>query len=243
MMELSVDTSTHGASVALSEQGVVLTDFSWVTARNHTRELVPNILRLVGEQGAKIGDIKSVAVAIGPGSFNGLRVGITTAKGLAFALRIPLIGIGTLELMAYPHMDCGLPICSILPMGRTEIAAAVFAVQNGRYSKVVGEHLTTISDLSARLSRKTAFCGDIRPEDRTRLQAALGPEAVFPDPSPARSRAFYLAEMAWCRIKMGESDDPSTLHPLYLRKPSITKPVRRGTHALSDMWTGSQGRS
>lgn len=240
-MELSIDTSTHEASIALSEKGVLRGDLSWGTARNHTRELIPNILRLLEGQGVRIADLRAVAIAIGPGSFNGLRVGIATAKGLAFALRIPLIGIGTLELIARPGAAYGLPICAILPMGPTEIAAAIFMPRGNQLIKTAEEHLTSITRLCARISHKTIFCGDIRPQDRTQIQEILESRAVFPQAPPVRSRAAYLAEMAWCRIEMGESDDPSTIHPLYLRKPSITKPVRRETHALSDMWKGSQG--
>lgn len=240
-MELSIDTSTSEASIALSEKGTVRADLSWRTARNHTRELIPNILRLLGGQGIRPADLRALAVAIGPGSFNGLRVGIATAKGLAFALCLPLVGVGTLELIARPCAVYGLPVCAILPMGPVEVAAAVFIPQGERFTKAMEEHLTSIAHLCARIPGKTVFCGDIRPEDRTLVREMLGPAAVFPEASPVRSRAAYLAEIAWCRIEMGQSDDPEAIHPLYLRKPSITKPDRRKTHALSDMWEGSQG--
>lgn len=240
-MELSIDTSTHEAGIALAEKGTLRADISWRTDRNHTRELIPYILRLLADQGVRTIDVRALGVAIGPGSFNGLRVGIATAKGLAFALGIPLVGIGTLELTAFSCAEYGLPICAVLPMGPREVAAAVFAPQGGRLTKAVDEHLTSIGELCARISGRTVFCGDIRPEDRFQIRKMLGPRAVFPEAPRVESRAACLARMVWCRIEMGQSDDPAAIHPLYLRKPSITKPARRGTHALSDMWKGSQG--
>ena len=109
-MELAIDTSTETASIALSSEGTAVAEFTWHAGQNHTAELTPGINCLLQQAKLGIGDITGVIVARGPGSFNGLRVGMGMAKGLAFALGIPLVGIGTLEVEAYPHAASGTPV-------------------------------------------------------------------------------------------------------------------------------------
>jgi len=90
-MELSIDTSSATANIALSHKGEILALLIWQTARNHTIELLPNLICLLQQAKVELGSIEAIIVAKGPGSFNGLRVGISTAKGLASALNIPLL--------------------------------------------------------------------------------------------------------------------------------------------------------
>ena len=89
-------------------------------------------------------ELNQAGLSLAVGSFNGLRVGMSTAKGLAFALSIPLVGISTLELEAYPYAATGLPVCPMLSAGRGEIAAALFQSTRGRWRRLVDEHITTI---------------------------------------------------------------------------------------------------
>ncbi len=147
-MELAIDTSTNKASLALSEQGKVIDEFKWLTNRNHTVELVPNINEMLGKYRLSITDISTVTVARGPGSFNGLRVGLATAKGLAFSLGISLVSVSTLEISAFSHSSSGMPICAILQAGRGEIASAIFHKPANNWQKLVTEHVTTIAILS-----------------------------------------------------------------------------------------------
>ena len=101
-MELAIDTSTDFAGIALSSEGDVITELTWHSPQNHTVELVPNIDKMLKQSNITPESLNAVFVAKGPGSFNGLRVAMSTAKGLAFSLNIPLIAISTLEVEAYP---------------------------------------------------------------------------------------------------------------------------------------------
>ena len=125
-MELAIDTSTDFATIGLSREGETIAELAWRSGQNHTTELVPSIVRLLNHTKLDPQSLGAVFVAKGPGSFNGLRVGMSTAKGLAFALRIPLIGIVTLEIEAYPFGFTRLPLCPIHNAGRGEIAAALY---------------------------------------------------------------------------------------------------------------------
>ena len=224
-MELSIDTSTDTASIALSACGVTQAEMSWTAGQNHTVELMPSIIHLLSQAKTDIGQLKAVIVAIGPGSFNGLRVGVGTAKGLAFALEIPLVGIGTLEVEAYPYAPTALPICPLQPAGRGEIATATFQQVDGIWRRLAGERITTIDELCNSIDTATIFCGRFPDDYATRLKELLGGRAIVYNKT--MRRAGFLAELGWQRLERGEADEVATLQPLYLRRPAISKP-RKG---------------
>ena len=124
-MLLAIDTSTDITSLALLRDGGGLTELTWRCQQNHSVELMPHLVELLDKDRADIQSIDGVIVARGPGSFNALRVGVSTAKGLAFSLNIPIVGVSTLEAEAYRHRETDLPICSLSNAGREEIAAAI----------------------------------------------------------------------------------------------------------------------
>jgi len=234
-MELAIDTSTNIASIALADHGEIVADLKWQTHHNHTVELIPRLRELLDRNQAVIRDIRAIIIASGPGSFNGLRVGMATAKGLAYALDCHLVAVGTLEAIAIAHAESAIPVCPILPAGRQEIATATFRKVKGEWKKTVSEYITTISALSAQIKSATLFCGEITEEQKEELLQSAGGFASFPGENPACSRAGYLAVIGWCKIEADETDEPSTIQPLYLRKPSITRPKRRKNDAMSDM--------
>jgi len=99
-MLLAIDSSTHYASVALHDGDRLLSEHTWLANQDHTRTLLPNIQQLLTDSRAEMNRVSAVAVALGPGSFNGLRVGLSTAKALALAGGLPMVGVPTLELLA-----------------------------------------------------------------------------------------------------------------------------------------------
>lgn len=223
-MQLAIDTATDTAGLALVGEGHILAEYSWRCGRNHTITLLPHLVNLLAETGQDIKQLSSVTVALGPGSYNGLRVGISAAKGLAWSLQIPLAGISTLEAIAFQHAASGIPICPILRAGRGEVAAARYQTQDGEWRQLAGEHLTTPEALAAGIMARTLFCGDISPEVHDHLQGILGERAAFTLPATEMRRAGYLAELGRQRIAAGSIDDPSGLSPIYLRRPHITQP-------------------
>jgi tRNA threonylcarbamoyl adenosine modification protein YeaZ len=221
-MELAIDTSTDFCSIALSRQGETIAELVWHSGQNHTVELVPNIAHLLSQTRVNPESLKAVFVAKGPGSFNGLRVGISTAKGLAFALNIPLVGISTLEVEAYPFAFTKLPICPVHNAGRGEIATALYQ-QSDDWRCLAEEHITTADALCQQIRRKTLFCGEIPLSVVEQLQQNLGKQAVIPNPEARLRHASYLLSLSWRRLTRGEQDDAASLQPLYLRQPPITQ--------------------
>jgi tRNA threonylcarbamoyladenosine biosynthesis protein TsaB len=221
-MELSIDTSTDWGGVAVSQQGAIMAEITWKPGHNHTVELYPNIRRLLEAAHTDIKSITAVFVAIGPGSFNGLRAGISAAKGLAFSLDIPVKGISTLEIEAYPFAYSKLPVCPMHDAGRGEIAAAIYRYGD-RWQCLNEEHLTTIDKLPEETTGKTIFCGEIPSGAVEKIKSMLAEKAVIPDPEARLRRPSILATLGWRYLQSNGGDNLSTLQPIYLRQPPITQ--------------------
>jgi len=221
---VAIDTSTANASLALFQNGEVVAELSWRSSLNHSVELLPSLDNLLCRAGWKIGDLKAIVVARGPGSYNGLRVGLATAKGLAFGLGIPLVGVSTLEVMAYPWSATGLPVCALLGAGRGEVAAARFRTVAGQWTTTEDEHITSLSAVCAATAERTVFCGELNDEMSKEITERLGDLAVLPSAAARLRRAAYLAELGQARLDRGEADPVAALEPHYLRKPPITMP-------------------
>jgi tRNA threonylcarbamoyladenosine biosynthesis protein TsaB len=221
-MELAIDTSTAIASLAISAKGEVQAELTWHAGRSHTMELMPNVVHLLHLAKAEVKDIGGIIVAKGPGSFTGIRVAVSTAKGLCFALGVPLVGISTLEVEAFAHAATSLPICPILNAGRGEIAVALFQMQGEKWHRLVAEHITSVDALCSEIGARTIFCGEIDPEVAQGLKERLGSKAVILHGGALLRRAGYLAELGWRQLEAEDFDDAATLQPLYLRKPAVT---------------------
>lgn len=227
-MQLAIDTSTDTAGLALVADGELLFEITWHCGRNHTRQLMPNLAHLLHQTGVATSALTAIVVALGPGSFNGLRVGVSAAKGLAFALDIPIVGIGSLEAAAYQYASTGLPVCAIFGAGRGEIATATYRLRRNQWASLAAERLTTASKLAGEMTEKTLFCGDTSIVSvAVELKERLGAKAVLPSPTTGLRRAAFLAELGLKRLQAGDVDDAATLQPVYLRRPSITTAKHR----------------
>jgi len=222
-MELAIDTSSNFVGVVVSHKGEVLASLAWQTTRNHTVELLPNLVCLLQQAKVELDCIEAIIVAKGPGRFNGLRVGISTAKGLASALNIPLLGVNTLEVEAYPFAFTGLPLRPIQKAGREEIATALYRQKHNEWQCLETENLTTVEAVCRRIRQKTLFCGEIPADIIGEIQRKLGKQAIISQ-NNSPSRASSLAILGWRKLSSREQDDPVTLQPLYLRPPHVTKP-------------------
>jgi len=231
-MILAIDSSTDTASLALARDGKVLAQVSWRCGQNHSVELLPRLTQLLDEAKVSLKDASCIIVAKGPGSFNGLRVGLSTAKGLAFSLGVPIVGISSLETEAYGHAQSDLPICPVFNAGRGEIAIALYQKKDNEWRQLTPEHITTVDALSAEISEKTLFCGEYVATIARRLKEKLKGKAVIA--ADEMRSAVSLIELAKPRIDAGDYDDPATLQPIYLRRPAITKPKRRQKYANGD---------
>ena len=225
-MLLAIDTSTDTASLALVENNEVLAELTWRCGQNHTAQLLPHLTHLLEQARLDLKSATGIIVAKGPGSFNGLRVGISTAKGIALGLGVPLVGISTLEVEAYQHAHTRLPVCPVFNAGRGEIATALYRMKGKEWLQLAAEHITTTDALCSGITTRTIFCGDYVTHLAPQLRKILKQRAIIPPAASRLRRAAFLAELGQQRLQAGDHDDPATLQPLYLRRPSITKPKR-----------------
>jgi tRNA threonylcarbamoyladenosine biosynthesis protein TsaB len=225
-MELAIDTSSNIVGIALSHKGEIRASLTWQTRQNHTMELLPSLVCLLQQAKVELDSIEAIVVARGPGTFSGLRVGISTAKGLASALNVPLLGVNTLEAEAYPFAFTGLPLRPVHKAGRHEIATALYRQKDHQWQCLEAAHLATVETLWHRTRQKTLFCGEIPLDITQQLQQKLGRRAIISQNS-SLSRASFVATLAWRKLSKGEQDDTVALQPLYLRPPHITKPKEK----------------
>ena len=225
-MELVIDTSSNIVSVALSHRGEIAAMLTWRTRQNHTIELLPNLVCLLQQTKVELVSIEAIVVAKGPGSFNGLRVGMSTAKGLAYALNIPLLGVNMLEAEVYPFAFTGLPLRAIQKAGRQEVATAVYRQKYHDWQCLEADNLASVETLGRRTKQRTLFCGEIPADIEGQIQRSLGRRAIICQ-NTGPSRGSSLARLGWRRLRKGQHDDLLALEPIYLRPPHITKPKER----------------
>lgn len=221
MTLLAIDTSTQHASVALYDGRTVLAESTWHAHRRHDDHLFTEIARLLALGGIALADVRRVAVAIGPGSFTGVRVAIAAAQGIARASGAAAAGVITLDVAAHPFAASGGRVCAVLPAGRGEHHAAMYRRRRGAWERTSAIVTASADDLARQVARDTLFVGELDAAAVAALRERLGPRASFASASAAVRRAGHLAEIGWARIEGGGAVPGDRLEPVYIRAPLI----------------------
>lgn len=219
-MILAIDSATRWAGLALHDGTAVIAEHGWRCLNNHTIELSPAIDDMLHRAGVEPAALSGIAVAQGPGSYTGLRVGMALAKGLALANGLPLIGIPTLDIVAASFGQREGQLVVVAEAGRKRISAAGYAWhgRNG-WTCQWGPNNSTWDELLTQVEGPTTFAGEITPEAAKKIRAA---SASFQTALPGRSirRAGHLAELGWQRLRADKADDAASIAPIYLRDPA-----------------------
>ena len=227
-MLLAIDTSTRYAGAALlNPDGQLLRLVHWRSQHNHSVELLPTIQMLLTQEGTAVQKLDAIAIAIGPGSFSALRVGLSVAKGFALAWKLPLVAVTTLEAEAYPYRTAEAPVVALLDAGRGEIAWSLSASIDGEFRQTGSAQISPPEELAKELPTPALLCGEGLERHGTALAEAIAPisndvRLVLPYLSGLRVSA--LAHLGYGRLASGQTEDPATLQPFYLRRPTITPP-------------------
>ena len=213
-MLLAIDTSTTQIGLALHDGAQVISEYAWRSSQRHTVELAPAISELMGRGGLTMGDVHAVGVALGPGSFTSLRVGLSLAKGLALSRHLPLIGIPTLDILAAAQPLSKHPLAVLIQAGRGRYALGWYKSSKNRWQAADPARVITIQSLLEEIESPSIVCGELTSKDRHQI----GKNKLVHLTSPAQSvrRPAMLAELAWARWQAGEVDDEATLAPIYL---------------------------
>ncbi len=219
-MELTIDTAGPVAGVALSQEGTLLADLAWRVRGSHAAELLPALSQLLERAGASRHDLRAVFVCRGPGSYAGLRVGISTAMGLAFALDVDVLGVGRLEADAYVHAAYPGPVVAVHAAGRGDLAWAAYE-GDGDWRELIPPRLGRAEALATAAPHGALICGEIDAE-LAALLARNRPDVRVLVGVAHQRRAALIAALAWPRFAAGARDNRYALEPIYLREPNIT---------------------
>lgn len=222
-MLLAVDTSTAQVGIAVYDGAQVMGEYIWRSRQHHTVELAPAIAELLARCGLTMAEIRALGVALGPGSFTSLRVGLSLVKGLVLARDLPLIGIPTLDVYAAGQPASDLPLLSVIQAGRARMAVGWYQWMDGSWQLQGPARVVTVEELVSEINTPSIVCGEFSAQER---QMLARDEANVRLVSPAGSvrRPSILAELAWARWQRGEVDEEALLAPLYLHatEPNIS---------------------
>lgn len=217
MIVLGIETSTIQGGVALLDEEGLMAEIFLSVAATHSERLLPALDRLLHDARLRLEEVDGIACAIGPGSFTGLRIGLSTAKGLALATGKPLVGIPTLEAMALGLPFCRYQICPFLDAKKKEVYCALFRYEGEPLIRVMEDSVLPIKALVERISEPTVFLGDALKVYGEALKKNLGGLALFPPRSRRSGSAAGVAELGFQRLLRGAWDDPARLVPRYIR--------------------------
>jgi tRNA threonylcarbamoyladenosine biosynthesis protein TsaB len=212
---LALDTSTRTVGLALYDGAQVINETVWTSQDYHTVELAPAVAQAFQRAGVSVDALGALGVAIGPGSFTGLRVGLALAKGLAMARGLPLVGVPTLDFLAAAQSPQDLPLAAVLRAGRGRFAVGWYGLVGGAWQPSQKIEVLTLEELAQKANQPMMVCGELSREERE-LLAKDQPNIRLVPPAASLRRPAYLAELAWKRWKAGQVDDPAGLAPLYL---------------------------
>ncbi len=219
MKVLALETATVTGSIAILDDqtgliGEVRTDVKIV----HAERLMPSIEWLLDTSRIPIEEIDAFAVSIGPGSFTGLRIGLSTAKGFAYAAGKPLVPVSTLDAFARTLPFCAHAICPLLDARKNEVYAALYKWEKGLLKKILPETAINPEQLVKEINGPVVFMGDGTRKYRQLITDVLKDKAIFAPPSRMSPSASTIAEIAIEKIRQGIDTDPVSLTPFYIRK-------------------------
>ena len=148
MLILAFESSAKPASAALVKDGQLLSQYMQCSALTHSRTLLPMAEDMLKNAELKLSDVDLIAVAHGPGSFTGIRIGVSTVKGLAWAAEKPCVGVSTLEAMAWHGLAAGGYICPVMDARRSQVYNALFKIENGRPVRMTEDRPIALDELA-----------------------------------------------------------------------------------------------
>ena len=217
MKILALDTSSKVAGVAILDDEKLLGEYYINHKRNHSQKLMPIIKGLLDDLEIDVQDIDYYAVSVGPGSFTGLRIGITTVKGMAYATNKKVVEVDTLDALAENIGYANDMICAMIDARNEQAYVAIY--DNGK--KVVEDNAITIQELVSKLKfleNKVVFVGDGALVHEKYLKDELGKNCVIANQKDILPKASSVAQIALKKIKNGEVLSCNELLPNYLRK-------------------------
>lgn len=218
MKILAVDTTSYGCSVAVVESGEVLSESHLQERETHSKHLLKQIDEVLDTAGLDIQMMDGFAVAKGPGSFTGLRIGISTLKGLAAALEKPLAGVSSLKALACGVPCCSQQICSVIDARKNEIYASFFNYTENTLTRLTGDFSITPEKLAGEIDQSTIFVGSGVEIYKNTFIKIMGDNALFLADNYNFINSVNVGKLAALDLNDNKTDDLHSLLPNYIRK-------------------------
>ncbi len=213
---LAADTGTRINTVAVWRDGAALAESVADCHRAHSERLLETTRAVMREAGIELADVDALAIAVGPGSFTGLRIGVSAWKGLALGANLPLVGVSSLEALAQPFRGLSRPVCALLPARLEEVFAAVYPSERGACA-MLEPVAAPLNEVLRETPPGAVYTGEGAHQHRNAIER-LDPAAIFAPRLLASPRASAVADVANALLEAGVCSDPAAVRPLYLRK-------------------------
>ena len=226
MKILGIDTSSNPASVAVTEGDRVIAEAKTVDKSKRSIDILPLIDTVLTQSGISLGEVDVYAVAIGPGSFTGLRIGLALCKGFALANKKPVVGVSTLKSIA---RSSGLEgrIAVLMDARRNEVYCGLFEAKNNEINLIGEEKAVLVDEFCAEISAETFFIGDGAILHQERLKKRLDKIAQFPSMKDSLSIAGGVAFLAQKELENGKGEDYNLIVPRYIRRSEAEMKLER----------------
>jgi tRNA threonylcarbamoyladenosine biosynthesis protein TsaB len=225
MIVLGVDTSGNKGIVGIA-QGTEIIEFSLDMTRKHLRLLLPAIENALKESGFDLCDIELLAVVLGPGSWSGLRIGVTTMKTMAHFLGKPIVGLCTLDVLAYHFRFTNIPVYPLIDGARRQVYYAGYQCQGKTPERFTDYRLMKVEDFSRELEGPSILLGEGALKYHEELNSNSQWEISVPPPFYSQTRAAFIIEAAIQKYEKAGSDTPLSLAPLYMQEASAERALR-----------------
>lgn len=226
MKILAIDSSGIVASAAVADDNNIISEFTVNNRKTHSQTLLPMIDQVVKMSEVPLKDIDAIAVASGPGSFTGLRIGSATAKGLGLALDKPVVPVPALEGIAYRAACFGGIICPLMDARRNQVYAAAYRMESGSLVNIIEQKAVVLRDILSELSEtgeEVLFMGDGADVYRKTIEEEIDTEYQFAPAYMSKQSAASVAALGIIYYGMGRYESAAKHRPFYLRKPQAER--------------------
>lgn len=219
MKLLGIETATMVGSVAVVNQLDVVASYLWNIESAHSEHLMVAIEQILADASLSLQELDGVAISIGPGSFTGLRIGLSTAKGLCYATGLPLVTVPTLDALASRLVFCKYQVCPMLDAKKGEVYASIYQTADGEIRRLCPPEAIPPELLLKTISQPTIFSGKGAIVYRESILKTLGKKAYFAPPDLNYPAATAVARLGFSALQNGETAELFSVEPSYLRKP------------------------
>ncbi|MFQ6003309.1 MAG: tRNA (adenosine(37)-N6)-threonylcarbamoyltransferase complex dimerization subunit type 1 TsaB [Candidatus Zixiibacteriota bacterium] len=218
MKVLGVDTSTMAAGIGIVEEDEILVEVKFSVKITYSEILLSGIDQALNNVSLEINDMDGFAISIGPGSFTGLRIGLSILKGLSFAMGKPLASVPSLDALACLSLYCQYPVVTMLDAKKNQVYAAIYETKNGELKRQSDYLVIEVEDLIKRISQKTLFVGPGAKLYQKELIELLKEKACFSSAEQSLPSGATVALLGSRKLTSGQFEDIVNLEPIYLRK-------------------------